>query len=111
MAIRGEVFSTKVLLPKRTYFFNVKENRMGDLYLNIVESKKDDDGKFERQSVIVFDEDKAEFLKGLDDALRALGKESSNKRGPAPGRSSAARNGGNRKAYSKKTQHDEDATD
>jgi hypothetical protein len=39
MGIRGEIFSTKVQLQNRTYFFNVKENRMGDLYLNIVESK------------------------------------------------------------------------
>jgi hypothetical protein len=29
MGIRGELFSTKVMLPNRTYFFNVKENRMG----------------------------------------------------------------------------------
>jgi hypothetical protein len=104
MAIRGEVFSTKVLLQRRTYFFNVKENRMGDLYLNIVESKKDDEGRFERQSVIVFDEDKAAFLKGLDDALRALSKESASKR-ESGGRS---RGGGARKAYSKKA-HDEAA--
>jgi hypothetical protein len=79
---------------------------MGDLYLNIVESKKDDEGRFERQSVIVFDEDKAAFLKGLDDALRALGKENASKR--ESGGRSAARSGGDRKAYSKKA-HDEDA--
>jgi len=29
MGIRGEIFSEKVILPNRTYFFNVKENRMG----------------------------------------------------------------------------------
>jgi hypothetical protein len=39
MGVRGEIFSNRVILPNRTYFFNVKENRMGDLYLNIVESK------------------------------------------------------------------------
>jgi hypothetical protein len=36
MGIRGEIYSTSVGLPNRTYFFNVKENRLGDLYLNIV---------------------------------------------------------------------------
>ncbi|MDR1232125.1 MAG: PUR family DNA/RNA-binding protein [Spirochaetaceae bacterium] len=106
MAIRGEVFSTKVLLLRRTYFFNVKENRVGDLYLNIVESKKDDEGRFERQSLIVFDEDKAAFLKGLEDALKVLNRESANKRGPAPGKA-AARTGGARKAYSKKRRDDD----
>jgi hypothetical protein len=103
MAVRGEVFSTMVQLPKRTYFFNVKENRMGDLYLNIVESKKEEEGRFERQSLVVFDEDKAAFLKGLDDALKALNKESARKKGFSPGKmSQAAKTGGTRKAYSKK---------
>ncbi|MDR2048057.1 MAG: DUF3276 family protein, partial [Treponema sp.] len=57
MGIRGEIFSTKLLLQNRTYFFNVKENRLGDLYLNIVESKNKEPGGFERQSVIVFADD------------------------------------------------------
>jgi hypothetical protein len=74
MGIRGEIFSTKVLLQNRTYFFNVKENRMGDLYLNIVESKNRDTGGFDRQSVILFAEDLQEFLKGFDDSLRVVEK-------------------------------------
>ena len=75
MGLRGELFSTRVLLPNRTYFFNVKENRMGDLYLNIVESKNRDTGGFDRQSVILFAEDLQEFLKGFDESLRVLEKE------------------------------------
>jgi hypothetical protein len=31
MGLRGELFSTRVVLQNRTYFFNVKENRVGDL--------------------------------------------------------------------------------
>jgi hypothetical protein len=82
MSVRGEVFSSKVLQRSRTYFFNVKENRMGDLYLNIVESRKaeDDSGEFSRQSVIVFDEDKESFFSGLDEALKAMGAYSMKKR-------------------------------
>ena len=74
MGVRGELFSTKVGLQNRTYFFNVKENRLGDLYLNIVESKNRDEGGFERQSVILFAEDLQEFLKGFDESLRVLEK-------------------------------------
>jgi hypothetical protein len=74
MGVRGELFSTRVLLPNRTYFFNVKENRMGDLYLNIVESKNRESGGFERQSVILFADDLHEFLKGFDESLRVLEK-------------------------------------
>ncbi|AEF81879.1 DUF3276 family protein [Leadbettera azotonutricia] len=74
MGIRGEIFSSTVSLPNRTYFFNVKENRMGDLYLNIVESKNKDTGGFERQSVILFADDLQEFLTGFDESLKVLEK-------------------------------------
>jgi len=74
MGVRGELFSTKVALQNRTYFFNVKENRLGDLYLNIVESKNRDEGGFERQSVILFAEDLQEFLGGFDESLHVLEK-------------------------------------
>jgi hypothetical protein len=74
MGVRGELFSTKVSLQNRTYFFNVKENRLGDLYLNIVESKNRDEGGFERQSVILFADDLQDFLKGFDESLRVLEK-------------------------------------
>ena len=74
MGIRGELFSNRIILPNRTYFFNVKENRMGDLYLNIVESKNRDAGGFERQSVILFADDLQVFLKAFDESLKALEK-------------------------------------
>ena len=84
MGVRGELFSTKVALQNRTYFFNVKENRLGDLYLNIVESKNRDEGGFERQSVILFAEDLQEFLRGFDESLRVLEKAAREKRRGAP---------------------------
>jgi len=74
MGIRGEIFSTRLILPNRTYFLNVKENRMGDLYLNIVESKNKESGGFERQSVIVFSEDLPAFLGEFDKSLKMLEK-------------------------------------
>ncbi|MFW5710652.1 MAG: DUF3276 family protein, partial [Spirochaetota bacterium] len=57
---------------KRTYFFNVKENRKGDLFLNIVESKKHDVSGFERHSVIVFDEDMEQFLSEFQKAVEFI---------------------------------------
>ncbi|MDR1928993.1 MAG: DUF3276 family protein [Treponema sp.] len=74
MGIRGELSSKTLILQNRTYFFNVKENRLGDLYLNIVESKNKETGGFERQSVIVFADDLPAFLKNFDEALKALEK-------------------------------------
>ncbi|MFP3041074.1 DUF3276 family protein [Treponema primitia] len=84
MGIRGELFSSTVSLQNRTYFFNVKENRLGDLYLNIVESKNKDTGGFERQSVILFADDLPEFLKGFDESLRVLEKAVKEKRRAGP---------------------------
>ena len=80
MGVRGEIFSTKVILQNRTYFFNVKENRLGDIYLNIVESKNRDEGGFDRQSVILFAEDLQQFLQGFDESLRVLEKAAREKR-------------------------------
>jgi len=72
MGIRDEVFSTKTSTGKRTYFFNIKENRHGDLFLNVVESKKQLDSSFERHSMIVFEEDMEVFLDGLNQAVAFL---------------------------------------
>ncbi|MDR1586312.1 MAG: DUF3276 family protein [Treponema sp.] len=97
MGVRGELYSTRVILQNRTYFFNVKENRMGDLYLNIVESKNKETGGFERQSVILFADDLQEFLKGFDESLRALEKAIRGKKhgeaGQGARRSAAGRGG------------------
>ena len=62
MGIRGEVFSSRVQTEKRTYFFNVKENRRGDLFMNIVESTKHGENGFERHSIMVYEEDMANFV-------------------------------------------------
>ncbi|MDR2468506.1 MAG: DUF3276 family protein [Spirochaetaceae bacterium] len=83
MGIRGEIFSTKVQMQNRTYFFNVKENRHGDLYLNIVESTNRETGSFERQSVILFADDLQPFLKGFDEALKTLEKAQRERKHPA----------------------------
>jgi hypothetical protein len=77
MGTRGEVYSTRVFTQneRRTYFFNVKENRTGDLFLNIVESKKHPGMEdFERHQVVVFEEDLEKFLDGLNRAARKMRK-------------------------------------
>ena len=80
MGIRGEVFSSKTSVGKRTYFFNVKENRHGDLFLNIVESKKHDGTGFERHSVIVFNEDLESFVDEFQKAVQFMQDRNSSKK-------------------------------
>ena len=74
MGIRGELFSSRVGCNGRTYFFNVKENRMGDMFLTVVESKPTETEGFERRSIVVFREDLADFVKAFQDALSFMGK-------------------------------------
>ncbi len=45
----------------RTYFLDVEKTKQDKPYLRITESKKGEDGKFGRNSVLVFPEDAAEF--------------------------------------------------
>ena len=94
MGVRGELFSTKVSLQNRTYFFNVKENRLGDLYLNMVESKNRDEGGFERQSIVLFAEDLQEFLQGFDESLKVLEKSAREKRKGPPRRDGTSQRDG-----------------
>jgi hypothetical protein len=72
MGTRGEVFSSKANTAKRTYFFNVKENRTGDIFLNVVESKKNGEDQFERRQVVVFREDLDSFLEALEAAVKFM---------------------------------------
>jgi hypothetical protein len=74
MGIRSELFSSRVGCEGRTYFFNVKENRMGDMFLTVVESKPTETEGFERRSVVIFREDLPEFLKAFQGALDFMAK-------------------------------------
>ena len=79
MGIRGELYTTQVMLDNRSYFFNVKENRTGDVFLQIVESKSKDGADFDRHQVAIFEEDMKQFLQGLDDSLNFIQKEKKNR--------------------------------
>ena len=75
MGVRGELFSARVKSKndRRTYFFNVKENRNNDVFVTVVESKKTGEGEvFDRHQVVVFEEDLRLFRKGLDTVLEYL---------------------------------------
>lgn len=74
---RDEVFSKAVRAGKRTYFFDVKETKNGDMYLNITESKKrfnNDNGKFfyEKHKIFLYKEDFEKFTKGLNGIINFI---------------------------------------
>lgn len=83
MGIRGELFSTRCTCEGRTYFFNVKQNRNGDVFLSIVESKPSEGESFDRRSIVVFGESMEAFLRSFDAALKYMDK-TGNKVAPDP---------------------------
>ena len=71
MGRRGEIFSTRFTSGERTYFFNVHENIKNEYSISLIESKETDiQGRFMRQSVLVYEDDfdtfLAEFQKAVD---------------------------------------------
>lgn len=74
MGIRGELFTTQIQVENRTYFFNVKENRVGDVFLQIVESKSTDGAGFDRHAIVIFEEEMQTFLQGLNQSLEFVEK-------------------------------------
>ena len=69
MGARGELFTTQIYLDNRSYFFNVKENRTGDVFLQIVESKNRDGVEADRHQIAIFSEDMQKFLQGFEKSL------------------------------------------
>jgi hypothetical protein len=57
-----EVYTNKIQAGSRTYFFDIKKTKRGDLYFNITEARSFSSG-FERHRIMVFDEDIDNFLK------------------------------------------------
>lgn len=93
MGIRGELFSTRVSTEGRTYFFNVKENRMGDIFLTIVESKPTEADNFERRSIVIFRDNVPDFLAAFQSALHFMEKPDEGGRSGAEPGGSAERPG------------------
>lgn len=77
MGQRGELYTRKVYAEdgEKTYFFNVKENRYGDLFLNLAESNKRENGQFSRHSIMIYREDFKKFKEVFYKALQYLQKD------------------------------------
>ena len=74
MGVRGELYTTQVVLDNRTYFFNVKENRTGDVFLQVVESKSKNGEDFDRHAIVIFAEEMQKFCKGFENSLSFIEK-------------------------------------
>jgi hypothetical protein len=75
---RQDVFARPVRAGRRTYFFDVKQTRKGDLFLTITESKrvlhkkKKDDGKdfhYEKHKIFLYKEDFEKFHEAFKEVV------------------------------------------
>ena len=73
---KDEIYSNSVRAGKRTYFFDIKSTRGGDLYVTVTESKKkfNQDGKFffEKHKIFLYKEDFEKFSDGLKDVISEI---------------------------------------
>ncbi len=71
-----EIYSNSIRAGKRTYFFDVRKTRNGELFLTITESKKifKDEGNFhfEKHKIFLYKEDFEKFSDGLSEALEFI---------------------------------------
>ena len=62
--------SIKVPAGKRTYFFDVKENNDGTKFLKISESKRLENGEYERHNIMILNQDIFKFFNAFEDILK-----------------------------------------
>jgi len=67
---RDEVYSKRVPAGKRTYFFDVKSTRSGeDFFITITESKRVDEGRYEKHKLFLYKEDFGKFLSAMHEVV------------------------------------------
>lgn len=115
MGARGELFTTQIYLDNRSYFFNVKENRTGDVFLQIVESKSRDGAEADRHQVAIFADDMQKFLQGMEKSLEYIEKDRKARQKAAKEKRAAKdakyAKGANKKVYRVKSEQSEKADD
>ena len=104
MGARGELFTTQVTLDNRSYFFNVKENRTGDVFLQIVESKSKEGGDFDRHQIAIFAEDMQKFFQGMEKSLNFIEKDRKNRQKIAREKKDAKEKASAKKVYRVKSE-------
>ncbi|HET6567593.1 MAG TPA: DUF3276 family protein [Rhodothermales bacterium] len=73
---RDEVYSKRVPAGKRTYFFDVKSTRSGDdFFVTITESKRIDEGHYEKHKIFLYKEDFAKFINAMHEVVQHIQKE------------------------------------
>ncbi len=73
---RDEIYSRRIPAGKRTYFFDVKATRSGeDFFITITESKRIDEGRYEKHKLFLYKEDFGKFVRALHEVIQHIREE------------------------------------
>ena len=73
---RDEIYSRRIPAGKRTYFFDVKSTRSGeDFFITITESKRIDEGRYEKHKLFLYKEDFGKFVRALHEVIQHVREE------------------------------------
>ncbi|MDI6731512.1 MAG: DUF3276 family protein [Candidatus Margulisbacteria bacterium] len=67
-----DLFNRMVKAGRRTYFISVREAKNNQKYITITESKLVDKDKFDRFSIMVFQDKVSDFVDALEDASEVV---------------------------------------
>ncbi len=66
------IYSKKLIAGGKTYFFDIREVKSSDRYLQITESRLQKDGERLRNNIVIFKDHLNEFRKYLDEISEKL---------------------------------------
>ncbi len=66
----NELKSVHFTAGKRSYFFDVKKSQQGAKYLKIKESKRDVEGNYMKNSILIYEEDISKFIVAMREILK-----------------------------------------
>lgn len=69
---RKTLFEGRVAAGRNTFFIDARQAVNGHYYVSITDSRRQEDGTFQQQKVIVFEESVKEFRKVTDEACRLI---------------------------------------
>ncbi len=70
---RDEIYSRRIPAGKRTYFFDVKSTRSGeDFFVTITESKRIDEGRYEKHKLFLYKEDFGKFVRAMHEVIHHI---------------------------------------
>ena len=69
---RKKIFEGRVSAGRNSFFIDARQAVNEHYYLSITDSRRQEDGTFQQQKVIVFEETLSEFKKTLDEACKLI---------------------------------------